>query len=689
MKVNFNRIIIPSSRDNILNLFTKFIQCKICMNLLNDPYDCLCCNQTFCKSCIINYIKTNNKCPFSEFFDINKQKEKNQYIKSNIHDLLNKIKPSSSNFAKIIQSLKFYCQNNDKGCKAELNIEEISEHEKICKYKVKKIKVELNNRNKNISNTIFRNRKDKDKNIDKEKEINLFDVKFNSFDSNNDLLQINRNNEIKHQDSVVSFSGIKNLSENKDINQFYLNENSLNNIFYNSKLEKSIEEINQKLSYINNFITNNYDFKFLNDIKINSKTNKKIDNDFPDIYKTENNETELNKIIKRNSTTITNNFYDGSYINTVNNFTNDNLNLSHKNNCFNTINNNINPKENKILPFKTKQNNAIFKEYNKKKKKKINKLCKSLKSRKNTARILTNSKKNIKNKVDKKSELNEEKINKEKDNQKDKDKEMENNNKENNIENKLDDKLLLKNQILINDITNATPKLGEKSKSRIEDIKAFDLKLNLNFENNNKNNSVCGKSSECSNINEDIFNGIKNLNCKITDIERLLQSNNSFKNQAYSIQTDDLFGDIQNDDSITKGTISIKSSIKEIQNLKKCKNTNINKEQNDNNIITEGNNDKKENNNSCGDENKNEENEKIKNDNFLKNIEKIIENIEENIKNILKDKFDNFKKYIEEQVMEDIKKSVLDTNFDIMTLCTDKLNEYEKILNEKINNLKF
>ena len=59
------------------------------------------------------------------------------------------------------------------------------------------------------------------------------------------------------------------------------------------------------------------------------------------------------------------------------------------------------------------------------------------------------------------------------------------------------------------------------------------------------------------------------------------------------------------------------------------------------------------------------------------------------MKNILKEKFDNFKKYIEEQVMEDIKKSVLDTNFDIMTLCTDKLNEYEKILIEKINNLKF
>ena len=674
MKVNFNRIIIPSSRDSILNLFTKFIQCKICMNLLNDPYDCLCCNQTFCKSCIINYIKTNNKCPFSEFFDINKQKEKNQYIKSNIHDLFSKIKPSSSNFAKIIQSLKFYCQNNDKGCNFELNIEEISEHEKICKYKEKKIKVELNNKNKNISNTIFRNKKDKDKNINK--ESNIFDEKYNSFDSNNDLLQYNRNNEIRHQDSVVSFSGIKNLSENKDINQFYLNENSLNNIFNNnSKIEKSIEEINQKLSCINNFIINNYDLKYFNDIKINSNSKKNIDNNFPDIYK-ENNETELNKVIKRNSTTITNNFYNDSYINTVNNLTTDNLDLSNKNNCFNAINSKINTKEKKIKLFKEKKNNNDnYKEDNKKKDKKNNKLCNSLKSRKNTSRILTNSKKNIKNKIEKKNGLNEEKINKEK--------EKENNN----TENKINDQLILKNQI-INDISNATPKLGEKAQSRIEGIKPFDLKLNLNFENNNKNNTICGKTSGYSNINEDIFNGIKNLSCKITDIERLLQSNNSFKSQTYSIQTDDLFGNIQNDDSITNGAISIKSSIKEIHNIKKCKNTYINKEQNENNINNEGNNDNRENNNNCFNENRNEENEKIKNDNFLKNIEKLIENIEQNIKNLLENKFDDFKKIIEEQVMEDIKKSVLDTNFDIMTLCTDKLNEYEKMLNEKIINLK-
>ena len=674
MKVNFNRIIIPTSRENLLNLFTKFIQCKICMNLLNDPHDCLCCNQTFCKSCIINYIKTNNKCPFSEFFDINNKQPKEI---SNISDLLNKIKPSSSNFAKITQSLKFFCQNNDKGCNAELNIEEISEHEKICKYKMKKIKVELNNQNKNILNSTIRR---KEINLDLNNNNNiysLYDDKFQSFDSNKDLFQLNKNNEIKHQDSVVSFSGIKNLSENKDINQFYLNENSINNIFTNSKIEKSIEEINQKLSYINNFIINNCDYK---SISTNSKSKSNKNNDNSDLNKTENNETEESKVVKRNSMTITNNFYDGSYINTVNNFTNENI---EKNNCFNTINNNINNNIDKIedinshtITVKTKQKQNKNKEenINKEKDKKSNKICKSLKSRKNTVQFLINSKhkKVIKNKLEKKAEPLQEKKNKEK------------------LE--IKEKIILKNQI-INNISNATPKLGGKAQNHINDIKPFDLKLNLNFDNINKstnninfnNNSVYSKTFDNSNINinEDIFNGIKNLNCKMTDIERLLQSNNSFKNQAYSIQNDDLLGDIQNEDSITK--ISIKSSAKESQSLKKVNNNNINIEQNDsndNNIISE---EKKEKKNIS---NKTDLNEERKKNEYSKNFEEMIIKIETNIKNIIKEKFDCIKKYIEEQCMEDIKKSVLDTNFDIMTLCTEKLDEFEKVLNEKFNNIK-
>ena len=654
MKVNFNRIIIPTSRDDNINLLTKFIQCKICMNLLNDPYDCLCCNQTFCKSCIVNYIKANNKCPFSEFFDLNIQKEKSHNKKLNIPDLLNRIKPSSSNFSKIIQSLKFYCQNNDKGCNIELNIEEISEHEKICKYREKRIKVELKkNNNKNSINSLLINKKES-----RDKKNNILYEKFNSFDSNNDLLQDNTYNKIKQQDSVVSFSGIKYFSDNKDINQFYSNENSVNN---NIKIEKSIDEINKKLSFINSFIINNYDNKYNNN-ENKSKSKKIFDTELSDCNKNENNdidESKDSKIVKRNSMTITNNFYDGSYINNVNNFTNDNLN-SH--NYFKTINENI---ENKIMPFTTKQ----FK-YSTKREPKINdkKNYFTSKTRKNTKRLLledkSNKNKNVKNKkklTNNKSEV--------------KEKTLEEINKQEKQENITKDDIFLKNHIN-NIIATDTPKLGGKTQSYINSVKPFDFNLNLNIENNNKNNCIIEKNDE--NIsNENIFNGIKKLNSKMTDIERLLQTNNSFKNQTYSIQTEDLFGDSINDDSVTKGNISIKSSIKEIQNLKNIIKDNIN-----NNKVNEDKNDKNETDN-------NENEKKLNDENILKKIEELISKIEDNIKNILKDRFDNLKKYIENQLLEDIKKCVLDTNFDIMTLYNDKLVEFENLLNEKLNNLKF
>ena len=670
MKVNFNRIIIPSSKENILNLITKFIQCKICMNLLNDPYDCLCCNQTFCKLCIMNYIKANNKCPFSEFFDLNKKKESKKDIANNQnkkinnhHELLSKIKPSSSNFSKIIQSLKFYCQNSDKGCNCELNIEEISEHEKSCKYNAKKIKVELNNKNKNILNSISKNKKEKEKE-------NIFNEKYHSFYSNNDnndLLQDNISNQIKNQDSVVSFSGIKNFSENKEINQFYSNENSINNLS-NAKLEKSIEEINQKLSYINNFIINNYNFKYINEDNI--KSAKNYDKEISIFSKTENNETEEDKVFRKNSMTITNNFYDGSYINTVNNFANESINK--ENTCYNTIGSNVNRNQkvqNKMFSLQTNKNNINSKINNKTKDKKN--LCKSLKSRKNTVNILFSQKGN--------KFL---KLNKNKKNLKIK-------TEKHTIESSRDH-ILFKKQIVPNELATETPKLGGKTKSHtnIKDIKPFDL--NLKLENDNKNKCLLWRNGQSSQniLNEDIFKGIKDLNCKILDIERLLQSNNSFKNQEYSIQNEDLLGDNQINDRI-KGSISIKSSIKEIQNLKQLQIQKSNKDNINNNIKNiENSNEKKEKMNNLNGK-KDEDEKQHNNEKLFKNIEELLGKNEDNIKNTLKEKFDTFKKFMEEQCIEDIKKIVLDTNFDITTLCTDKLDEFQKFINEKLNNLKF
>ena len=689
MKVNFKRIIIPQSGDEILGLLTKFIQCKICMNLLNDPYDCLCCNQTFCKSCIINYIKTNNKCPFSEFFDFNKKKENNNKT-SNINDLLNKIKPSSSNFTKIIQSLKFYCQNKDKGCDAELNIEEITQHEKNCKYKIKKPKNELKNKINPNHSVILKNKTIKEN--EKEKDIIPFKEKMNSFDNINDILKNNLNNPLKHQESIVSFSGMRNiLDSQEDINHF--NENDINNIFNCSKIEKSIEEINQKLSYLNNYIINNFENKsFFDEDKF--KSSKNIEKTIPIISKNEKmNSSQDDKIKTRNAMNITNNYYEGAFINNLNN------NNSVDSNFFSPSSNTYD-RDNKVIQFKDKISKFNGKEEkkdkDKDKDKKVNILSKSLNVKKENISCSQNEKEKIKNKIS--SKIKNKKYLKIK--------------TERNIELNLDkdknEKIITKTTTakdnnnnssnkkisFNNDILHSTPKLGSKTQKNLDDIKAFDFNLNLNIDNsitnknsNNINNSIFCKSEEyfSNNLNEDIYNAIKSLNNKMIGIERLLQSNNSFKNQAYSIQTDDIFGDVQNDDSFTKGTISIKSSIKEIQNLKKNKGVIDIKEieQNSKNLNEENNNNKNE--KTCLNEIKKKNKE---DDNILKNIEEFFEKIENNIKSILNEKFDVFKKFLEDQCIDEIKKSVLDTNFDIMTLCTEKLDEYEKVLNEKLNNIK-
>ena len=52
------------------------------------------------------------------------------------------------------------------------------------------------------------------------------------------------------------------------------------------------------------------------------------------------------------------------------------------------------------------------------------------------------------------------------------------------------------------------------------------------------------------------------------------------------------------------------------------------------------------------------------------------------LKNILNEKTESLKKYITEQCISEMKKSILDTNIDIMALYHDKLEEFEKVINK-------
>ena len=614
MKVNFNRIIIPSSNDNILNLLTKFIQCKICLNLLNDPYDCLCCNQTFCKSCIINYIQANNKCPFSEFFS--NQQDKKYNTNNNINDLMKKIKPSSSNFTKVIQSLKFYCQNKEKGCNAELNIEEIFEHEKICKFnnnrnngninnsskkQIKKNENEIQRKNKNNNTNINKSRNsngkcDKDmvkkkESKDEEWEGQRKNVIHHTF---KDSLNYQNNIPLKQQDSIMSFCDFKNSLDEKQINTERSsgnkeNENSFKNNTLNVKnFEKSIEEINQKLSNINKYITNNLELKLIEE-NYSKSNNSNLDKN-SEKETSEYNISENDKGYKSNSMAITNNYYDGSYINTINNFSNQSINKSDYLDMVKTSTKKI-PKY-KMSPLNLKSNKA------QENSNKINNYKKYLKYKKNTIPTMMKKDSTKKSRAKNTNILSEF-----------------NNKEEIKILNETKtDKVIRKNSI------NCTPKLGSKSHKKIIDTKNLNTSAEIN-------NNIYAQTERHSSL-EDISISIKHLENKMNYIEKLLQSNNCLINQEYSIQNE--------------------------EKNEKIEKINLNKNMED----------------------------KLNEEKIKKLFDELMNKKENNFKNMLNEQVESIKKYISEQCIEEMRKSVIETNMDIMTLYHDKLDELEKVINK-------
>lgn len=208
MKVNFSRIVIHPDKDSILNMLTNLLQCKICMNIINDPYDCICCNQTFCKTCITNYIQTNKKCPYSNFFG--KENEGS----------VNNIKPSSSNLKKLVSSLKFHCVYQCNGCNSELSIEDLSEHEVNCKYK---------NGRKMLNESNLNQRKDS-----KEKD------KFRFQDSSMTFKKVDVNQLDTHSGSSShrGYSSSKNVHSNQKLNEKIDSVYEMISTMYNTTIRK-------------------------------------------------------------------------------------------------------------------------------------------------------------------------------------------------------------------------------------------------------------------------------------------------------------------------------------------------------------------------------------------------------------------------------------------------------------------
>ena len=346
MKINFNQIIMPYNIEWMKTLLFNLFQCKICMNVLNNPYDCVKCNQTFCKECITNYLNTNKKCPFClNNKNLNSNEEKNSSSNNNDKNIENNnninifesIKPTSLNIVKAIKSLKLNCKFKEFGCNLELTIDEINEHEENCKYKNFQIILrEKNNESPENKKIRFQ-----------DSCISFRNIDVSQIDSNNFGIQNNSNNH--------------NFSE--------INNNLLN--ILNEKIESIyallIYEKKEKLNSNNNENFNtSYTVKQKSKIKENKSYKKKISLDSNNL-----NDPGTPKLGARHLPSQSTNIIFGNKINLTelknnnNNNNNDNKNSIKKilnelekfNTKFTNIQKNINTIENKINNFNSNNNN--------------------------------------------------------------------------------------------------------------------------------------------------------------------------------------------------------------------------------------------------------------------------------------------------------------------------------------------
>ena len=108
--ISISRVIDLDKYENLLQI----LKCKICLNILLNPYDCSKCGNSFCFSCINKLKESDKKCPFG------------------CTDY--EIMPSSFAIKKFLNQLQFSCLNKENGCNEIISYNNIEQHDKNCEY---------------------------------------------------------------------------------------------------------------------------------------------------------------------------------------------------------------------------------------------------------------------------------------------------------------------------------------------------------------------------------------------------------------------------------------------------------------------------------------------------------------------------------------------------------------------------
>ena len=319
--IPLSRVVDLEKQEKLLSV----LKCKICLNILLNPYDCSKCGNTFCFTCINRLKESMKKCPFGCV----------DY----------EIMPSSFAIKKFLEQLNFTCLNKDNGCNEIISYNNLEQHDKNCNYinatcpnSQCGIKMQWNLLDNHIQNeclyTLFEcpkchiklNRKEYldhnkicgkiNKELDKQSPIinkltnediqknnEIFNNFMNSIENLTSLSNDNNNNNsylnILIKTLIFTISGKMSMLENQmnKINTT-LQQFSENNLVFYQSINDELESINEKISNLNSneSIIDNNKISIKNSInKINNTyNNENIEFGSPMV---ENNKKEHKKSV--------------------------------------------------------------------------------------------------------------------------------------------------------------------------------------------------------------------------------------------------------------------------------------------------------------------------------------------------------------------------------------------------------
>ena len=309
--ISISRVIDLDKYENLLPI----LKCKLCLNILLNPYDCSKCGNSFCFSCINKLKESDKKCPFG------------------CTDY--EIMPSSFAIKKFLNQLHFSCLNKENGCNEIISYNNIEQHDKNCEY-INSIcpnnqcgmKLPWHLLKNHIQNeclyTLFECEKCHLKLNRKELESHnkLCSAINKEFENHNVIMnKMTKDDLVKKKEEFTKFiNGIENLNffneENNKENGDKIEENIFNNSDMNLLVKSLIFIFSRKMNFIEdkiNKINNTLQQFSENNLIFYQSINDELDNINEKISNLNNKENTSNK----NSTSKSNNNNNTNNNNTI------------------------------------------------------------------------------------------------------------------------------------------------------------------------------------------------------------------------------------------------------------------------------------------------------------------------------------------------------------------------------------